>query len=88
MPLTANQGLGTVRLSWGADAHGTARMRTEEHFYSPVFFSPLQPITQGAGAKAPSWKMSGKLEPLKMEPLEVEEAEEGEGNEGLSQPGQ
>ncbi|XP_032983962.1 synaptonemal complex central element protein 1-like [Rhinolophus ferrumequinum] len=56
----------------------TARMRTEEHFYPPGFFSPLQPITQGAGAKAPRWKMSGKLEPLKMEPLEVEEAEEGQ----------
>lgn len=65
----------------------TARMRTAEHFYPPVFF-PLQPITQSAGAKAPRWKMAGKLEPLKMEPLEVEEAEEGEGNEGLSQPGQ
>lgn len=52
------------------------------------FFPPLQPITQGAGAKAPRWKMAGKLEPLKMEPLEVEEAEEGEGNKGLSQPGQ
>lgn len=52
------------------------------------FFPPLQPITQGAGAKAPRWKMAGKLEPLKMEPLEVEEAEEDEGNEGLSQPGQ
>lgn len=42
-----------------------------------------RPIIQGAGAKAPHWKMAGKLEPLKMEPLEVE-AEEGEGNEGLS----
>lgn len=51
-------------------------------------FFPLQPITQGAGAKAPRWKMAGKLEPLKVELLEVEEAEEGEGNEGLSQPGQ
>lgn len=87
MPLTANQGLGTARLPSCADAHGT-HAHCRAFLPASVFFPPLQPVTQGAGAKAPRWKMAGKLEPLKMEPLEVEEAEEDEGNEGLSQPGQ
>lgn len=58
-------------------------MRAAEPFCPQVVFTfPLpQPIIQGASAKAPRWKMAGKLEPLKMEPLDGE-AEAGEGNEG------